>query len=529
MLPRRCPRLVPMLQLLGFVAFLAAHAPTLQAPHHLCGHLSRTSPHGFVGQAKKTVDVTTDRAPPLGSDGSGGEPSTAALRRLPQRRHQQQRQQNGHHEPSVGAVHNFIGGITWFGANCLALLVILAAFAGAPKLVAAEDASPNTGAGGSSSSRMSAVAPCLLSKCQLPLAKCVLNPACAANLTCIIGCTGAPDEKTCQIKCGDNFENDVVDEFNSCALSSKRCVPQRPDVGPLPGELGWTPVKGRYPVPPPESVAQDFDVGKMSGRWYITAGLNPLFDLFPCQVHFFEGTSPQGNQPGRLLGKINWRISEPDGEFLTRSTVQKFVQTSPGVFENHDNEYLHYQDDWFVLDHGNEENPDLGFVLIYYRGRNDAWAGYGGGTLYTRSPKVTPEILEKVCEATAKANVPFYKYWKITDNTCPTVTDPIKMRSQYLEKLLEQGELSVEEQLTYIARSAYSEVDKDERYVLDGARRIERMTEDFVRNEVEAIASVEKEVEKELGVVEKELEKEEVALETPIKQFLHSIIPSLFG
>jgi len=64
---------------------------------------------------------------------------------------------------------------------------------------------------------------------------------------------------------------------------------------------------------------------------------------------------------------------------------------------------------------------------------------------------------------------------------------------------------------------------------LDGARRIERMTEDFVRNEVEAIASVEKEVEKELGVVEKELEKEEVALETPIKQFLHSIIPSLFG
>mmetsp|Transcript_135559 Transcript_135559/g.343007 ORF Transcript_135559/g.343007 Transcript_135559/m.343007 type:complete len:377 (+) Transcript_135559:1721-2851(+) len=375
---------------------------------------------------------------------------------------------------------------------------------------------------------MAAVAPCLLSQCQVPLAKCVLNPACAANLTCIIGCTGAKDEKTCQIKCGDNFENEVVDEFNACALSSKRCVPQRPDVGPLPGDSDWTPVKGRYPVPPKESISQDFDVSKMTGRWYITAGLNPLFDIFPCQVHFFEGTAAQGDQPARLLGKINWRISEPDGEYLTRSTVQKFVQTSPGVLENHDNEYLHYQDDWYVLDHGDEENPDSGFVLIYYRGRNDAWAGYGGGTLYTRSPKLTAELLEKVCEATAKAGVPFYKFWTITDNTCQTVADPIKLRTQYLEKLLERGEISVEEQLTYLARSAYSEVDKDEKYVLDGARRIEKMTEGFVMDEVKALVSVEKEIERELAVVGDAVEKDKTFLGGPFEQFLRSFAPGLF-
>jgi len=44
--------------------------------------------------------------------------------------------------------------------------------------------------------------------------------------------------------------------------------------------------------------------------------------------------------------------------------------------------------------------------------RNAAWAGYGGGTLYTRSKTISPEVLERVREATAKAKVPYDKYWK---------------------------------------------------------------------------------------------------------------------
>ncbi len=37
------------------------------------------------------------------------------------------------------------------------------------------------------------------------------------------------------------------------------------------------------------------------GRWYITAGLNPLFDQFDCQEHFFAVP-----KPNTLVGKINW-------------------------------------------------------------------------------------------------------------------------------------------------------------------------------------------------------------------------------
>lgn len=121
---------------------------------------------------------------------------------------------------------------------------------------------------------------------RLPLAKCILNPSCAADLTCVIACSGRPDESTCQIlgsvdrglvphnpcpiyghfsrvhhrvvqgvpqgkgniggpripgetafrvrcspegpppriNCGNNFENDTVVEFNRCALSAKKCA-----------------------------------------------------------------------------------------------------------------------------------------------------------------------------------------------------------------------------------------------------------------------------------------------------------------
>jgi violaxanthin de-epoxidase len=53
-----------------------------------------------------------------------------------------------------------------------------------------------------------------------------------------------------------------------------------------------------------------------------------------------------------------------------RDTIQRFVQDPehPGILYNHDNEYLNYQDDWYILDYEPEQ-----FIAIYYRGRNDAW------------------------------------------------------------------------------------------------------------------------------------------------------------
>jgi len=85
----------------------------------------------------------------------------------------------------------------------------------------------------------------------------------------------------------------VVGEFNKCVVSDMGCVPQKPD-------------EGLYPEPKPEALAQKFDTKLWNGKWYITSGQNELFDIFPCQVHFFTET-----EPGKFYGKLNWGSKSP--------------------------------------------------------------------------------------------------------------------------------------------------------------------------------------------------------------------------
>jgi hypothetical protein len=123
------------------------------------------------------------------------------------------------------------------------------------------------------------VGKCLLTSCQKELAQCILNPACLANVICLNTCNGRPDEAECEIKCGDTFENDVVGVFNKCAVSQKKCVPQKQD-------------EGLWPIPPLSAQVKKFDTSIWNGRWYISAGLNKAFDIFDCQVHFFTSPYP---------------------------------------------------------------------------------------------------------------------------------------------------------------------------------------------------------------------------------------------
>merc|ERR1719316_486211 len=120
-----------------------------------------------------------------------------------------------------------------------------------------------------------AIGKCLIEKCQGQLARCVGDPVCAANLLCIQTCNGKADESACQIKCGDEFANPVTDKFTACAVSNKKCVPQRQD-------------DGSWPVPTEAALVESFSPKMFTGQWYITAGLNKSFDTFDCQKHIFK-------------------------------------------------------------------------------------------------------------------------------------------------------------------------------------------------------------------------------------------------
>ncbi|XP_059665670.1 violaxanthin de-epoxidase, chloroplastic [Cornus florida] len=261
---------------------------------------------------------------------------------------------------------------------------------------------------------------CLLKECRLELAKCIANPSCAANVACLQTCNNRPDETECQIKCGDLFENSVVDEFNECAVSRKKCVPQKSDVG-------------EFPIPDPAVLVKNFNIEDFSGKWFITSGLNPTFDAFNCQLHEFHTES------NKLVGNLSWRIRTPDGGFFTRSAMQRFAQdpTYPGILYNHDNEYLHYQDDWYILS-SKIENKQDDYVFVYYRGSNDAWDGYGGAVVYTRNA-VLPESIVPELERAAQSVGRDFNTFIRTDNSC----GPEPPLVERLEKTVEEGEKTI--------------------------------------------------------------------------------------
>lgn len=285
---------------------------------------------------------------------------------------------------------------------------------------------------------------CLLKECRLELARCIGDPACASNVACLQTCNNRPDETECQIGCGDLFENAVVDQFNDCAVSRKKCVPQKGD-------------EGEFPVPPPTALVNNFNTADFNGRWYISSGLNPTFDTFDCQLHEFVAS------PSRLTGKLSWRIKTPDGGFFTRSAVQDFKQdqSQPGILYNHDNNFLHYQDDWYILSAKTERRPD-DYIFVYYRGRNDAWDGYGGAVVYTRSKTLPASIIPELSAAAQQVGLDF-KNFRTTDNVCGP-EPPLFAR---LEKKIEQGEQAFVQEVKQIEE----EVGKDEMTLLDKLKK----------------------------------------------------------
>jgi len=335
-----------------------------------------------------------------------------------------------------------------------------------------------------------AIGTCLLKSCQLELAKCVTNPSCLANLVCIQTCNGKPDEAACQIRCGDIFDNEVIGQFNDCAVSQKKCVPQREN------DNSW-------PLLPEGSIVTKFDTSMFTGRWYISAGLNEIFDTFPCQVHFFEAPGP-----GLLYGKLNWRVLEPDGEFLEKQAVQRFVQDKdqPGILYNHDNDYLHYQDDWYIMDFSEKKGEE--FVLVYYRGRNDAWDGYGGAVLYTRAPGTPEAVKARAKAACDKAGVDFGKF-VFTDNSCKASADAaekLRLREQYASRELLLGEKAVQERLTAERQLISSAVVSEEKELSKDAsmalNRLEKQIEEYEKE----LESTEKTIVKKAAVLEKKIE-----------------------
>jgi len=336
---------------------------------------------------------------------------------------------------------------------------------------------------------------CLLSNCQLELAACIADEKCAESLVCLNTCFGKPDEADCQIKCGDLYVSNAVQTFNTCAITTNDCVKQKKDTG-------------EYPLPSLDAMAEGFDAKSFGdySRWYIVAGLNKDFDVFDCQEHFFD--APDANH---MAVKINWRINRPNGQFYERSDVQTFYadDASKSILHNNGNEYLHYQDDWYVP--GFKEGE---YIFVYYRGTNDAWDGYGGAVVYSTSRELKEEWVPELTRIASKVGVKFSDMI-ITDNSCKpapelklskvtdldTLGDDIVVVERKVGRDFRRGARLIGRE----ARSVSKEVGKD-------ARRIERKFE-------KDVVAIEREVEKDFAYEAKAFKDEVRAIEGKLVSF----------
>merc|ERR1712127_742910 len=221
-------------------------------------------------------------------------------------------------------------------------------------------------------------------------------------------------------------------------------------------------------------------------------------------------------------GKLNWRIQEPDGEFFTRDAVQEFYQDpqNPAHLINHDNDYLHYQDDWYIIDYAAGGNKDSvpPFAFVYYRGENDAWVGYGGAVVYTRDAKLPEVLLPRLREAAKKVNFDFDRDFDVTDNTCKALDkgESVVLREKFAGKMAIQTEKQLQQQAVLARTAASNEVGTVEKSAEKALQRIEDKAVQFEKELAKDVGKVEQEIVKDVVNVEKEIVKDVVKVEKEI-------------
>lgn len=120
---------------------------------------------------------------------------------------------------------------------------------------------------------------CLLLHCPRPIFQCGLDTQCRSFLECNAWTEKcAVDDMPCTVGCqlrSLDYDNAVFEGLSGCLAKSK-CMPQVRNNLPLSRDVC------RPPVLPATGLPFDFRRA-FAGDWFISKGMNPVFDRFRCQ------------------------------------------------------------------------------------------------------------------------------------------------------------------------------------------------------------------------------------------------------
>jgi violaxanthin de-epoxidase len=140
-----------------------------------------------------------------------------------------------------------------------------------------------------------------------------------------------------------------------------------------------------------------------------------------------------------------------------------------------------------------------------FAGTNDAWDGYGGAFLYTRSPNVRPELFPRLEKAMERAKTPYqWKDFELTDNSCTKQTEASTvLREKFAKKLLITEEEALQENLTRLRTAAVSTIVNEEKEAFNSITFLEKELASFEKEIVEDVEKIEEAVVKDVEKIEK--------------------------
>jgi hypothetical protein len=258
---------------------------------------------------------------------------------------------------------------------------------------------------------------CFVNKCGDQTKELFSNPRGIKGVSCLGRCKG---EQACATRCFAEFGSEGLNNWLSCTIEDNECVKVPKNIDNSAEDVGYT------------NIATKFDPKTLIGTWYKTDGLNPNYDLFPCQTNTFKASEGSADA-SELDMDIFLRISQPaelGGGFWDNALSEHMVVDAAPVnkdIPNPSGRTMHtagkmygltFTENWFIVGESDGSNGIPEFKLVAYKGHT-LQGNYDGSFVYAKESKLPEAAIPAVREAAAKAGLDFDKFTRI-DNTCPT-------------------------------------------------------------------------------------------------------------
>jgi hypothetical protein len=253
---------------------------------------------------------------------------------------------------------------------------------------------------------------CFINKCGEQTKNLFSNPRGIKGVSCLGRCKG---EQSCATRCFAEYGSADLDNWLSCTIEDNECVKVPKNIDNSAENVGY------------DNTVKNFDPKSLIGKWYKTDGLNPNYDLFPCQSNVFTATDADATE---LDMDIFLRILQPEDagggfwdnalkEHMIVDAAQKDVPnpTKRTMHTSGKMYGLSFYENWYIVGESDGSNGIPPFKLVAYKGHT-LQGNYEGSFVYAKKPVLPEAAVPAVREAASRVGLNFDAFTRI-DNSCP--------------------------------------------------------------------------------------------------------------